>query len=137
MFDATQFMLRYMREKEQPRLLETAKGLPDFLLKSYRKALEDKEDHRTKLYTSKYEASSFLSIIDSLCAVSDTKVGYLVENGILEDLSVSIMADRIRFGLEIYYAIHCLLRVVQFQNYKYIGSVAKLKIDDGMKITEN
>ncbi len=49
----------------------------------------------------------------------------------IEDLSVTIKADTIMFALEIYYAMQCLLRVVQFESQKYIAIVTKLILDEG------
>ncbi len=48
MFDATQVLMRCVRENEHPRLLDIAKTLIEFLMVNYKKVLKA-EDHLIKL----------------------------------------------------------------------------------------
>ncbi len=54
-----------------------------------------------------------------MSAVSDEKVKEKVDKGIIPLLAESIKTDSIMFGLEVYYAMQCLLRIAQVENQKY------------------
>ena len=117
-------LVKYTSCQQTRQLCADAPELLTFLVSELEHALAQ-ADHYNRKYTTNYPSNSFLALLATLCATSDSVVNQLIPIGLVKQLAAALNVDvrkaNADSGLkcDVLHAAKCTYAVLLVENAKY------------------